>query len=105
MYLGTGKDMPLDWFLPLQAETGIVQDVTLCHLQRAITADETIEDNTVSSDTVVVVDPANVKKKLEDVLNKLRDKFTERIDQDPVGYEKAINSLEKTVLRLPNTAD
>ena len=39
------------------------------------------------------------------MLNKLSEKLMSRIDQDPAGYSKALDVLDKTVDRLPARVD
>ena len=105
MYLGTGKEMSIDWFLPIQAEfsTQPADDSTMETYTR--------EQNTIdqSADVIYVpvatVDPELVKQKLQKVLNKLSEKLMSRIDQDPAGYSKALDVPDKTVDRLPARVD
>ena len=104
-YIGTGKIKPIDWFLPLQAEPSSQHaDVPLIETKRIEPA---IPDQ--SEDSVDItgeqVDPEAVKQKVEYVLKRLRDKLLARIDQDPAGYNKALDVFGKTVDKLPATID
>lgn len=106
MYLGTGKTMDMNWFLPLQADVvhvdhdpsplPVVPEYDGVHLPVV---------DSVSHDPPVVVSEDEVQMKLQSVMDKLRDKLAARIGHDPAGYEKAIAVLEKSVDKLPATVD
>ena len=109
MYLGTGKHTPLSWFLPKQAiclENDLVGTVDYGLVAPLDHGD--LED-TVQVGSVPVgnnlIDPQAVKDKLEKTLKLLSDKFMSRIDSDPAGYAKAVDTFEKTVGKLPNKSD
>lgn len=108
MYLGTGRSMSLDWFLPMQANMAVAEDVI--HVPSQVTSvdensqqDEEVAENLNSSP--VDLEPTVVHKKLDDVFNQLKSKFESRISEDPAGYDKALDAFQKTVLRLPTTSD
>ena len=106
MYLGTGKTMDMNWFLPLQADVvhvghdpsplPVVPEYDGAHLPVV---------DSVSPDPPAVVSEDEVQMKLQSVMDKLRNKLAARIGHDPAGYEKAIAVLEKSVDKLPATVD
>ena len=121
MYLGTGRNMSVDWFLPLQAVRAVCADsvtgvgtaedavagvgavggVALHGLGTSVNENSQEHNNNI----VLEVDPAAVQTKLDDVLNQLRSKLEARICEDPTGYEKAVQAFQKSVQRLPSTSD
>ena len=113
MYLGTGKHTPLSWFLPKQAiclendlggtldyggSAGLVAPVEHGDLEDTVQVGSVPVGNDL-------IDPQAVKDKLEKTLKLLSDKFMSRIDSDPAGYAKAVDTFEKTVGKLPNKSD
>ena len=64
---------------------------------------ETEVGTEVGTDMVMEVEIAQTK--LKRVLAKLGDRIMTRIIEDPVGYNKALDILEKTVDSLPTTVD
>ena len=113
MYLGTGKHTPLSWFLPKQAiclendlggtldyggSAGLVAPVDHGDLEDTVQVGSVPVGNDL-------IDPQAVKDKLEKTLKLLSDKFMSRIDSDPAGYAKAVDTFEKTVGKLPNKSD
>ena len=108
MFLGTGKRMKLDWFLPLQAETSLSVDVPQVGASADVEQLEAGSESVVDVARVIAVpveenqvDTDAVKEILENVLKKLRAKLLSRIEHDPTGYNKALGILDKTVDRLP----
>ena len=105
MFLGTGRQMPLDWFLPMQEDLVISEDVQI--------ADQVVDFNQGSQDendenlncVNIELEPEKVKVKLDDIFNQLKFKIEARISHDPLGYDKALGTLQKTVQRLPSTSD
>ena len=108
MYLGTGKTMDMNWFLPLQADA-VPQDLlpvpsrpepvqgSVYPVHDSMTSEHPGTQAGVSTD--------ELKMKLQSVMKNLHDKLAARIEHDPAGYEKAIASLEKSVQKLPSTVD
>ena len=128
MFLGTGKSVPLDWFLPLQAlgdnsnyvaypliARNVVSDATdiieenndeTGVASNMIAEEEAREDMTVSGDgTAADVTAKDVRAKLGRVIALLQEKIDPRIESDPVGYSKALDVLEKSIKRLPDAVD
>ena len=111
MYIGTGRTMPLDWFLPVQAESDSsinpeVPNIQQAEVQPALNQEEEMEINVGTETTAEAENQAEiVKMKLLKVLDKLGSKFMARIDHDPAGYAKAVDKLDKTVDRLPAKGD
>ena len=113
MYLGTGKNLSLDWFLPLQAEATadesevgdpVPDSVNIINSEGA--APTTSEANPVE---VIInersTNPSDVKAKLIDSLSQLQAKLVARLDGDVAGYDKAVETFAKTVNKLPSTSD
>ena len=112
MYLGTGKNLSLDWFLPLQAETTadvseggdhVPDSVNITTSEAAALA--TPEVNTVGVDDERSITPSDVKAKLINTLTQLQAKLVARLDNDVAGYDKAVETFAKTVNKLPATTD
>ena len=108
MHLGTGKHTPLKWFLPKQA-TCVDENLEVTIEGQNIQADTATERRLEERDEPAVdneiIDPKDVKNKLERTLKVLSDKLCGRIDSDPVGYAKAVSTFEKTVAKLPSKSD
>ena len=128
MFIGTGNMLPLDWFLPAQAEIShtdedLIQQVqgrTHHNTESAAEMNEIIETPVIAediSDTPVVAKDISetpvvaediseaVKNNFQKVWEKLGSKILARIQQDPAGYAKAVEKLDKTVNKLPAKGD
>ena len=111
MYLGTGKKMAVDWFMPLQAQvSGTEGDAEPQEQATGVHAHvhpclNPVADVGAHLQTQSEVNQQSVKEKLEVVFLKFQNKILSRVTQDPVGYGKALNIFEKTVDRLPATVD
>ena len=112
MFLGTGQQTSLDWFLPLQAEGG--QDEEPQPGGGGSHEDEPVEANGADIQPDVGTELINgtsevshedVKAKLKQTLGALADKIMRRIEHDPVGYSKAVNIFGKSVEKLPYSVD
>ena len=102
MFLGTGKTMDMNWFLPLQADAA-PQGVS--SLPAVLAPEQDLVSAVDDSDSAIPVSTDEVKMKLQSVMSNLHDKLAARIEHDPAGYEKAIAALEKSVQKLPSTVD
>ena len=128
MFIGTGNMLPLDWFLPVQAEIShtdedLIQQVqgqTYDNTESAaemieiteapVIAEEISETPVIAEDiseTPVIAEDISeaVKNNFQQVWEKLGSKILTRIQQDPAGYAKAVEKLDKTVNRLPAKGD
>ena len=112
MYIGTGKNMDIDWFLPMQSDsqsTAESDPLVNSHLHPVHHHDDNPGTAAVPGDDdgqlVAGIPPDIVTRKLAAVINKLHDKLAARISYDPSGYDKALTVLDKTVDRLPATVD
>ena len=112
MFIGTGRMLPLDWFLPVQAEIVSHTDEDLPHQvqgQTQCNIEPAAEMNGVTAEAPVPVITEDiseaVKSDFQKVWEKLGSKILTRIQQDPAGYAKAVKILEKTVERLPAKGD
>ena len=112
MFIGTGRMLPLDWFLPVQAEIVSHTDEDLPHQvqgQTQCNIEPAAEMNGVTTEAPVPVITEDiseaVKSDFQKVWEKLGSKILTRIQQDPAGYAKAVKILEKTVERLPAKGD
>ena len=128
MFIGTGNMLPLDWFLPAQAEIShtdedLIQQVqgqTYDNTESAaemieiteapVIAEEISERPVIAEDiseTPVIAEDISeaVKNNFQQVWEKLGSKILTRIQQDPAGYAKAVEKLDKTVNRLPAKGD
>ena len=110
MYLATGQDTPLNWFLPLQDISPQDTEINVDVYEDTIDATET----DINSDNINQIqtsadpsenDPENVRLKLKNALDSLAEKVLNRIVHDPSGYTKAIAMFEKTVEKLPKSVD
>ena len=99
MYLGTGKHMSLDWFLPLHAnlevaegsvtgsgmtgdgvaEYGDTVDVVGVPALYGLGTSSNENNQEHLNNTAIEVDPTAVHRKLDDVLNQLRSKLEANI--------------------------
>ena len=109
MFLATGQDTPLDWFLPLQ-------DMSAQDTEVSVDVNEDIFDEMdISSTNVNQIQTSAdesendledvMKLKLKKALDNLAEKVIKRIEHDPTGYNKAIAMFEKTVEKLPSSVD
>ena len=104
MKLGTGKELPLDYFLPMQAP----EDMT-CSTPEPTQGTDTVTPDCPTAPVLpspaVEIDTTEISTKLSSTLRALQDKLTARISHDPAGYQRAVADLEKTVEKLPKTSD
>ena len=114
MYLGTGKSMQLDWFLPLRhpaSNSGPGTEHEQIDPNRDADDVQIMDTNGVStmescaSATDEFEDATVVEEKLNRALSLLQEKISLRIEKDPAGYSKALDILEKTIKRLPDSVD
>ena len=118
MFIGTGSMLPLNWFLPVQEgishtdEDPIqqVQGQTYDNTESAAEMIEITEAPVIAeeiSETPVIAEDISeaVKNNFQQVWEKLGSKILTRIQQDPAGYAKAVEKLDKTVNRLPAKGD
>ena len=114
MYVATGKRMGIDWFLPLTEETSMEnQPDPILHTTPDNSGPPDIDSETMGEDNVEIERNTSenndlriiTKENLEKTLKKLENKIKQRIDSDPVGYNKAVDILNKTVDSLPATVD
>lgn len=110
MFIGTGRMLPLDWFLPVQAEIVPHNDEDLSqqvqgHAQCNI--EPVAEMNRITTEEPVLAEDISeaVKSDFQKVWEKLGSKILTRIQHDPAGYAKAVERLDKTVERLPARGD
>ena len=97
MKIGCGTELPIDYFLPLQAPVNQLLCVVgpTCQEDVPLGALESLDvDNTTSE-----VDTELLNTQLCDALDLLKDKIRERIDCDPLGYKKAVANFHKTVAK------
>ena len=114
MFVGTGKDFPLDWFLPLQAKN-VPDPSPLAYLQSSniapnintqLNANAEVQDFETSNQKVATItSDIDVKEKFVNTISHLQQKLFARIDSDLIGYSKAIEAFSKTVQKLPSTSD
>ena len=128
MFIGTGSMLPLNWFLPVQegishTDEDLIQQVqgqTYDNTESAaemieiteapVIAEEISERPVIAEDiseTPVIAEDISeaVKNNFQQVWEKLGSKILTRIQQDPAGYAKAVEKLDKTVNRLPAKGD
>ena len=110
MFLGTGKSVALDWFLPHSqpANTHPSSEIINIALSVGEEATANMEIEQPHSQAVVtfqIETASEVNEKLERVLLKLQRKIAPRIEMDTVGYSKALDIIEKTIDRLPGSVD
>ena len=122
-YLGTGNIKTLDWFLPLQhervsegLETSFVSgEMVDCSVREEVLGD-VVAEQVVNVGDVDLLEEVNVedesKRELEEVKTKfsnclrvLEGKVLGRIENDLVGYGKAVEAFAQTVNRLPASSD
>ena len=114
MFIGTGKYVDLDYFLPLSdpknkdqttsnatnqtwnmAEDDEARDINVEELDMEMERDENEEQN----------ENEEVKLKLDSVFSKLKSILTDRIEHDPKGYKKSLSTFEKHLERMPKLND
>ena len=108
MYIGTGKEVPLEWFLPLQANNNDLNDSPVSDLpsQHRVAPDVVRQAQEIQPEPLEIgVETEDVQTRLERVLSKLQAKIEPRIGGDPVGYMKALDYFEKNIDRLPCSVD
>ena len=106
MFLATGQDTPLDWFLPLQDSAA--HDIGQVSAGVEVAEDLDITENVNQTQYFADVsenDDEDVRAKLKRALDKLAEKINNRIDYDLSGYNKAVAIFEKTVDKLPCSVD
>ena len=105
MFIGTGKHVDLDYFLPLSdpknsdqttsnatnqtwnmGEDDEAIDINVEELEMEIEGDENEDQN----------ENEEVKLKLDSVLSKLKSILSDRVEHDPKGYKKSLSTFEKT---------
>ena len=117
MYIGTGKDVELDYFLPLSdpknpnqtAPNNVDQiwNMTVDNSAEVLNVEEMdidhqhVEENHEDHQD----ETEEVEKKLEDVFSKLRNIISDRIKHDPKGYKKSLRTFEKHLDRMPKMKD
>ena len=114
MFIGTGENMDIDWFLPMQCESLNTEhpcpqdsdDVQHSYQDNDDQDNAPVPGNDNSQLVQVqAISPDIVSTKLATVMKKLHDKIAARISHDPTGYDKALAVLDRTVDRLPATVD
>ena len=114
MYMATGKRMEIEWFLPLTDATSLAnQSDPILHTIPDSHGHPDIDSETMGEDNIEIernmdenIDLRIItRENLEKTLKKLENKIKQRIDSDPVGYNKAVDILNKTVDSLPATVD
>ena len=97
MYLGTGKKLELDWFKGLNdgaiSESSEPQFST--NASEAFTQNEPIENEEVMNTSENDINIAETHETLERVFDKLKRKISSRVEEDPVGFQKALLCIEK----------
>ena len=106
MFIGTGKMMALEYFLPLK-EPSMEEDITSNkEINNNVTMDVLRnEEMVVEEDISEIISRDEVKEKLRKVLKKLEDKIGVRVEHDVSGYDRSLDILEKTIDRLPSSVD
>ena len=117
MYLGTGEETHINYFLPLsdpavdgpndEANENIIQNEGPDLIHEPYEAMETGEEETFGQNEAVITQErvdANFLR-LESILGKMRDLYRNRIPSDPEGYEKALSVFENHIDRLPKSSD
>ena len=110
MFLGTGKKPNSNWFKPLSSAntnqleaTGILDRIDTPPITAVMEVEsQAVEDHDVDGNQDKV---ENVKSKFKEALAQLDRKVTQRIEQDPEGYDRALNIFMKQIDRLPATVD
>ena len=106
MFLATGAQTDLSWFLPKQAPAPVGNQETLEVRNKIVQQSSDNEDaENVFQNISSLQDIEAVKGKLKLAFNMLSDKLTSRLESDIEGYAKAVSVFEKTVQKLPSTSD
>ena len=106
MFLGTGKMMDLDYFMPLMEPTMEEDNTSMEEINNNVTMDVHQNEEIVTEEDIThIVSRDDVKEKLRKVLQKLEDKIGARVEHDVSGYDRSLDILEKTIERLPSSAD
>ena len=112
MFLGTGKKHNPNWFKPLSSAdsgqvepTGILDRVDDLPQPSQIECVQEVQNHGNLDDDNSDEKVDALKAKLKDVLVKLEEKVGQRIDKDIEGYQKALNTFEKQIERLPSKSD
>ena len=122
MYIGTGQNTRMSYFLPLSNQgADILPDVIMEDAFNQVTDEiEEVADNVEEvTDYVEEVNHrgdiptmedreiriAEANRKLDVVLQKMKSIYINRIPNDINGYEKALDTMEKHIDRIPVTND
>lgn len=107
MKLGTGEDVPLDFFLPkeLPISHTIENDVTVLGDQVVVVEPQAASVSPDSDSSITNINIDSVESELDRAFNELKMKIVARIPEDPVAYKKSIESFSKSVSRLPAKTD
>ena len=116
MFLGTGQKTNPNWFKPLSSsDTPQVEPIGILDRTGYTEGPEEVghsdsdgfgEVHQLQDDPNIVKEKVEeLKKKLRNSLEKLEEKIGRRIEEDPKGYEKALEIFDKQIVRLPETTD
>ena len=115
MEIGTGRKTPSDYFLPLSDPSEASGDANfenniMEELMEADDVDELDErDGDREARKEIEQDPTarieNAKSKLNTLLQRLNEIYSDRIPHDIVGYEKSLKTLENHLNRFTTTND
>ena len=112
MYLGTGKNTALNYFLPLSDPSeNNISLVEVCSPQDDdIEMQEDVPEQVVGQDEDKEQEDqhehvARVNTKLDEVIEKMKEMYAGRIAEDVKGYEKALNTLSNHLDKMPKTND
>ena len=110
MFIGTGKYVDLDYFLPLSDPKNTDQTNSNATNQTLNMADddqtrevvvEEMEEMLEDDENRDQDESEDVKMKLDSVLSKLQSILSDRIEHDPKGYKKSLSIFEKHLDRMP----
>ena len=105
MFIGTGKYVELDYFLPLSDPKNTDQTTSNDTNQTwNVAEDDQAREVGVEEMNIEMEDDENqdqnesedVKMRLDSVLFKLQSILSDRIEHDPKGYKKSLSIFEKT---------
>ena len=121
MFLGTGEHTNIDYFLPLsdpadavgnekEKESRIEVENINTEAPQEFDMDIENEESLMDDDHQPLSTDQQEKitgnlAMLESVLEKLKELYTNRIREDPDGYERALKTFEKHLDRIPKTND
>ena len=114
MFIGTGKYVDLDYFLPLSdpKNTDQTNSNATNQTQNMVDNDQTrevvveeMEEMTEDDENRDQDESEDVKMKLDSVLFKLQSVLSDRIEHDPKGYKKSLSIFEKHLDRMPKLND